>query len=189
MLGPLRTPALGHEFLSKKLIRRSLRMDVLAKWRGDHLEIYEHGRLLIPGRALLLLPRVTVSTRTPVWLGPQWNKAKTTMIVVRFQRPNCVCENVFTSRTLDNFSIKWKNLLIRWPDCVRVQFFLRSRPPSTVDVRAQSTLLLWPTKYLPSSFYRSWWTSSARLPSILTERWVNANKRWQSAARTVLELM
>ena len=51
------------------------------KWRGDRLEMYDHGRLptltdayrrlraLIPGAGLLLLPRVTVSNRTPVWLG------------------------------------------------------------------------------------------------------------------------
>ena len=51
------------------------------KWRGDRLEMYGHGRLptltdayrrlptLIPGAGLLLLPRVTVSIRTPVWLG------------------------------------------------------------------------------------------------------------------------
>ena len=46
------------------------------KWRGDRLEMYDHGRLptltdayrrlptLIPGAGLLLLPRVTVSIRT-----------------------------------------------------------------------------------------------------------------------------
>ena len=46
----------------------------------------------------------------------------------------------FLSRTLDNVSKNYENLPIRWPDCVHVQSFRRSRCPSTVHDRPVNVL-------------------------------------------------
>ena len=74
-----------------------------------------------------------------------------------------------------------KNVSKRWPDCVHVQSFYRS-------CTAQSTFFLRPTTF---SCHSSTVLDDLHPPVLRTrtvllgERWVNANERWQSAARTV----
>ena len=64
------------------------------------------------------------------------------------QRPSCVRENLFLSRTLKNVLIGCENLPIRCPDCVPVQSF---HPPLPFMYR-QSTFSLHPTKLSCHSF-------------------------------------